>query len=167
MRVVSKAFHDKLKKGATPIKYIAINSAAGTRIYSSRKLGDQFETISPLYDGEYLYDGEIEYGQGASIITREAVLKSSGNVGREIQITGAARSKSGESKRQQSLMVTLNDADSLLSKRFAMEPILGQSISMRMGFDDVPTNDHLTLYTGTVRKVTKKKTTMQIDSIEQ
>ena len=123
-RVLSAAFKEKLKAGATPTTYISITTQAGVRIYAKRTLNTQFTARSILYGGGNSYGDAITYGQGTSVISREPFLKSHGNIGRSLQVTGQSRSRSGSAKRIQNLMFALNDAEKVLRKRFSSLNVL-------------------------------------------
>ena len=154
-------FHKRVQGGDVPIVYVFITTDMGTRAYAEKELGSVFEASIEIetFDGSWIFDGTYTFGsEYFGILSKEGRLLSISGFERTIQPRTKDVLNSLTSKQAQYINISLDNTDRGLSKLINKEPFLTKEISVYMGFDDDPFEEHLPLFKGIIMEniVTQK-----------
>jgi hypothetical protein len=158
-------FYKLLEQGLSPTPYIFIKTSFGTRVYSDKDPGSLFSFGTYYFDGSWKLDGSVIAGDEL-IIDIQNRVKSFGNCNKTIQPNKYELLVSSQIKRQQSVIISLNNVDNYLSKVLGKEPFLGQNFYIYVGFFTIPRSEHLKIFSGKISKVRREKGNLYLTIIE-
>ncbi len=147
-------FHKRLSRGENPIPYIVINTHLGYRAYAEKELSYVFDLLGYLLDGSFDLDGSVELGSAtAGVIEKSARVLSFGLFERTLQPEKDDVLTSMLSKQKQHISISMDNADNYFAKLIVKEPFLSRELSLYIGFDLDPQDEHICLFTGTITEL--------------
>lgn len=172
----SLSFHQRLRSGARPLVILALDNAAGTRLYArcAPDLDSFGWTDVHLADGSYQADGSVQAGEGSqAVLTRRADLKSGARLTETLtpQRSDLLASLSGQEAGH--LAVTLKNSEEPdggrhFSRIIARENILGAQVTLRSVFKGLPGGeDALDRFRGRVLafRLSREEITLELGAI--
>jgi hypothetical protein len=141
-------------RGEVPVSYVIITTHMGLRAYAEKELGSIVEMLPYLADGQWIADGSISAGgDSAGVIEKSARVINFGNFERSLQANKDDVLGSYQSKTLQSMTIEIANDDQYFAKLIAKEPFIGRGIQYFVGFEDLPQDDHLSLFKGIVTEM--------------
>lgn len=159
-------FHNRVTRGEKPELYIVIHTQFGARAFAGETLSDNFDTVGKLYDGSYTYNGDITYGDGDFLLSKLPLVKSYGGLNRTLSYQSKTLLVGATSKRQGSFTVVLNNADKFIEKMMQKEIFITRQLQVIAGFEDVPFNEHLIFFNGTIDETTATDIDVTVRAVE-
>lgn len=161
---LSIAFHNYLTQGKIPIVYCRINTHLAARYYGKKELQGIFSTSGMIADGTYLADGSITAGGGSvgNVADKSARVLDFGSLERSLVSQTSNLLSSFSGKQQQHNEIVLDNADDYFSKMLPKEPFLSRTLSIHVGFEDLPQSDHPQMFQGIITEVSIDESTMRL-----
>lgn len=159
----TKNFHDRITRGEKPYAHILINTHMGFRGYAERTVDD---ATGYLADGTYKADGSITAGSGLGLLETQRRLLSYSGFDRTVQPKKSDIMAAYNRKRQQSISITLDNADHHFSELIGLEVFLSRMLYLYLGFIDLNINEHLRLFAGQIFETELTNTTLRVSAYE-
>ncbi len=160
-------FHNALMQGKTPIAYCIIKTHLTDRVYSDRELKGVFSATGILADGSVLADGsQIAGGGSAGVLEKSSRVLSFGSFERTITPQSADLLTAFSGKQRQRISIVLDNSDYYMTRLIAKEPFIGRKISLHVGFEDRPQNEHYQPFKGTISEISVDKDSMTLEALE-
>ena len=162
----SIAFHRKIYRDKIPISYIMIETDMGARAYGEKELSLVASATGYKADGTVLADGTVQATVGVELIEKS---------GRLMSMSGFKRTAHGDkrgillgysTKKQQNMIVSLNNTDQYFSKLIPKEPFLTKQLSVYIGFEELPFEEALAIFEGTITEIKISKNLLTVEAIE-
>lgn len=163
----------RLADGKLPFIYIIVTTPMGDRVYSSRGV-TMLNVVTELWDenNEEIWDENDEpilvavADYSFAAISVEARVESFGPIIKELVSKKVDLLASHNRKRQQSMSFTLDNRDYELTKVMGQEPFINQKLVLRAGFEDTSSDEHLQLFSGAIRRIKAKESSVTIEAVE-
>ena len=156
-------FHDRINRGEKPYAHVFVDTHLGFRAYAERTVDD---ATGYLADGTYKADGSITAGVGLGLLETQGRLLSYSGFDRTIQPKKADIMAAYNRKQQQSVSITLDNADNHFSKLVAQEVFLSRKLYLYLGFVDLNINEHLRLFGGQIFETELNEMTCRVSAHE-
>ena len=159
-------FHKRIQRGEIPIFIIVIETDLGQRAYAKKELDLISDIDENLADGSVTADGSHTASSGPGFLEKSARLLSFSGSARTIQPKKQGLLLSYTKKQQKHISVTLINTDRYFSKLIAKEPFLTKEIYSYLGFEDLPFNEALEDFRGTIESLAITPEKLMLEAVE-
>ena len=158
-------FHDRIERGEKPIPFVLIETDMGTRGYSERQFSDTWGETN-LADGSVTADGSETANPGLGFLEYTARLQSVSRPTRTISPKKLGLLIGYTQKQQATLRVKLANYDLYFSKLIAKEPFITKTLSVYVGFSDLPFSESLLVFKGNIENLSLDQKVMTLEVVE-
>lgn len=131
MITTTPTIYDRLSHNSAPVVYAIIETPMGKRYFSSRAL--------PLVPSDY--------------IGCHPTVQSWGSVTRSLLRREEKLILSYYTRQSDTYRMTLIDRDHEISRLMAVEPFIGRTLTIMLGYPDVGESSHVTVFRAPIRRV--------------
>ena len=154
------------KQGEAEVVVCQITNSAGTRVFSTMMLPENI--VSPpnaeIFDGTYLFDGTITYGEDQNaIIDFGGRVLSWGELRETLTPDENDLILSQQAQEISTFKVVLNNADRYFSKLLGQENMINADVKVTIGYRDISKDEFLTLFAGKVNNLTLTADKLTLD----
>jgi hypothetical protein len=160
---------ERIEKGIRPTPYVLIETVMGWRVFGGRNVS-QMEVLyqDVRADGTYYADGSVLAGYGGlQPLSFDARVISFGNIGRNLKPKTQDLLIGYTGKQKATLSISFDNTDGYFNDMMRIEPILNQTMAVKLGYADDPFDYHISLFTGLINNVRfDSKGRFIIDAVE-